>query len=272
MNTLSKVENIQDHGINVIMNDIDSVNGMAKKLMTTKHYQKMGEDGIFAICMAAKSNGIPIADALNGELYYVQGRVGMGYEAMNKYIRLAGHSVMIKHLDEKSCTLVGKRKDTGDTAEVTFDMNDAKRAGKTYDKHPKPMLFARALSMLKRFLFPDVLTKIYEKGELEDITSEVQFQDMKQVYVEEKKEEIPSTVSIAQAQELDNILEKCDPEVQKNLKDVIKKHFNIESLDNLPADEFERYKKILLIRMSEYQKKLVEAEMEKVKVEEEVQV
>lgn len=262
MNTLTKIENIQEHGVVAIMNDIEVVNQMAKKLMQTKHYQKMGEDGIFAICMAAKSNGISIADALNGELYYVQGRVGMGYEAMNKYIRLAGHSVIIKHLDDKSCTLVGKRKDTGDTAEVTFDANDAKRAGKNYDKHPKPMYFARALSMLKRFLFPDVLTKIYEKGELEDIGSDVQITDVKQLYIEENK----SIVSF-QAIELSELLNQCDPEVQKNALKFIQDKFKIELIDDLPEEEFERYKALFTMRKDEYQKKLAEAEISKVNVE-----
>lgn len=255
MSALTKIENIQDHSIEAIMNGIDAVNVMSKKLMQTKHYSKMGEEGIFAICMAAKSNGISFSDALNGELYYVQGRVGMGYEAMNKYIRLAGHSVIIKHLDDKSCTLLGKRKDTGDTAEVTFDMNDAKRAGKSYDKHPKPMLFARALSMLKRFLFPDVLTKIYEKGELEDITAEAL--DVKPLYTEEVEEKI----SMEQAVELSMLLAQCSPIVQENFKIYYQEKLKIDALEDLPLRAYEAQKKALLIRSQEYQKQLVESEM-----------
>lgn len=261
MTALTKIENIQEHGLSTMFNDIDAMNQMAKKLMQTKHYQKMGEDGIFAICMAAKSNGISVSDALNGELYYVQGRVGMGYEAMNKYIRQAGHSVIIKHLDEKSCTLIGKRKDTGDTAEVTFDMNDAKRAGKTYDKHPKAMYFARALSMLKRFLFPDVLTKIYEKGELEDITADATYENVKQLYTEKK------SITTEQAIELSSLLSQCDPEVQKNALKFIQDKFKIQLIDDLPEEEFERFKSMFTTRSAEYQKRLAEAEVANVNPE-----
>lgn len=264
MSAITKVENIQDHSMEIMINDVEKMQNMAKKLMASKHYQKMGEDGIFAICMAAKSNGISVTDALNGELYYVQGRVGMGYEAMNKYIRLAGHSVMIKHLDDKSCTLIGKRKDTGDTAEITFDVNDAKRAGKTYDKHPKAMLFARALSMLKRFLFPDVLTKIYEKGELEDISNEVQFTDIKPLYVSEEK----NTISSSQAIELSELLNQCDAEVKKNALKFITDKFKIELIDELPESEFERYRAMFAMRAAENQKKLAEQEMDNVTIEE----
>lgn len=262
MTALAKIENIEKHiSIDTMMGDIDNLNNMAKKLMQTKHYQKMGEDGIFAICMAAKGNGIPILDALNGELYYVQGRVGMGYEAMNKYIRMAGHSVVIKHLDDKGCTLVGKRKDTGDTCEITFDANDAKKAGKSYDKHPKAMYFARALSMLKRFLFPDVLTKIYEKGELEDISyEEIKSEDVKQLYKE-------PCISIDQAIEMGSVLSQCSPKVQENFMRYIKDMFNIDLLDDLPLSAFDPQKKALEKRAQEYQKQLAEAEMLNVKTE-----
>lgn len=283
MTALTKVENIQDHSIDIMITNVEKMQEMARKLMQSKHYQKMGEEGIFAVCMAAKSNGISEIDALNGELYYVQGKVGMGYEAMNKYIRLAGHSVIIKHLDDKSCTLVGKRKDTGDTAEITFDMNDAKRAGKSYDKHPKSMLFARALSMLKRFLFPDVLTKIYEKDEVDEMVKEdeerkknqgcapTNWSDVKPLYIEEKK-----VISSAQAIELSDLLSNCSEAVSKNILGYIKKEYKIEMIDDLPLDEFEKYKELCKNKAdeyqkklaAEYQKKLAEAEMNNVNEEE----
>jgi len=256
MNSLAKIEPIR--GVDAIINDVENINSMCKKLMQTKYYQKMGEDVIFAICMAAKSNGICIQEALNGELYYVQGRVGMGYEAMNKYIRMAGHSVTIKHHDDKSCTLVGRRKDTGDTAEVTYDFNDAKRAGKTYDKHPKAMYFARALSMLKRFLFPDVLTKIYEKGELEDFDK---------MPVVDWKEEPEPKISTQQAVELAELMCLVDPQVKENALKFIFEKFKIEMIDDLPVKEFDRIKNMLEMRRDEYQKKLAEAEMLNVNAE-----
>ena len=114
MTALTKVESIQTHEIDFVMNDIEKMQEMSRKLVQSKHYQKMGEDGIFAIGMMAKSIGMPVLEALNGELYYIQGKVGMAAEAMNKRIRMAGHSVTLKHLDSKGCTLVGKRCDTGD--------------------------------------------------------------------------------------------------------------------------------------------------------------
>jgi hypothetical protein len=145
---------------------------LCKALMQMSHYAKMGEAGIFAIIQMAKSVGIDPLHALNGEMYNIGGKIGMGYEAMNKYIRQAGHSISFKELTDTKVTLVGRRKDNGDTCEVSFSIDDARRAGLvksggTYEKYPRSMLFARCLSMLKRFLFADILCRVYVKEELE---------------------------------------------------------------------------------------------------------
>ncbi len=253
MTALTKVENINTSLS--IVNDVTNTRMMAKKLMETKHYQKIGEDGIFAICMAAQANGIDQRNALNGEMYYVQGRVGMAAEAMNKYIRMAGHSVSLVKLDDNGCTVRGKRKDTGDTAEITFGVDDMKSAGKNYDKNRKDMFFARALSRLKRILFPDILTKIYEKGECEDMAladaefveaeNAVKQLDVKQLYI-----------TSDQIDELKALLEKCSPEVNKNGASVLKKKFKISDFDQLPSEKFDEMKEMLVLRMEHYQKEL----------------
>lgn len=235
MNSLEVIENNELS----LINELDNVKALSNKLMQTKHYQKMGEEGIFAICMTAKSNGIPLMDALNGELYFIQGKVGMSYEAMNKYIRKAGHSVIIKELSESKCTLYGKRKDTGDDATITFTTDDAKRAGKNYDKHPKTMLFARCLSMLKRFLFPDVLTKVYEKGELEDID----LRDDKTINIhalakEEPRYEVETVEPLLtqeQCEVVDAIFYDCPA-----FKNVVFKNLSINSIDKIPQKHYQR--------------------------------
>jgi len=243
------------------LSEIDNVHTMVKKLMNTKHFQKMGEDGIFAIIMTAKSIGMPAIDALQGQLYYVQGKVGMSYEAMNMYIRNAGHSVQIKHLDTKSCTLIGKRKDNGDTAEITFDMDDAKKAGKNYDKHPKTMLFARCLSMLKRFLFPDVCTKVYVKEEMDDMKDD-HFDGVTldsdlptpQEILNNPPEILKEVVSAEQSDELKSIFNECSKDTQKLFMEFLNgPAINVQSLDDLPKDQFAKIKKILMKKKDEVQ-------------------
>ena len=247
MTSLTKVENINTSLS--IVNDVSNTRAMAKKLMETKHYQKIGEDGIFAICMAAQANGIDQRNALNGEMYYVQGRVGMAAEAMNKYIRMAGHSVSLVKLDDTGCTIRGKRKDTGDTAEITFGIEDMKSAGKNYDKNKKDMFWARALSRLKRILFPDILTKIYEKGECEDMAladAEVMdSQDVKQLYITDE-----------QADALKQILSECSDAVKEAFPKILKKTFKADNFEQIRAEQFEEVNQMLVVRRDHYQAEL----------------
>jgi len=238
-----------------IMANLDSVTALTKKLMQTKHYAKIGEEGLFAICMTADSIGMPRLEALQGSLYYVQGRVGMSYEAMNKYIRMAGHSVTIKHLDDKSCTLIGKRKDTGDTAEITYTMDDARKAGKSYDKHPKTMLFARCLSMLKRFVFPDVCTKVYVKEELDDM------EPITDVDVEVVEKELPCVYATDdQIIDLLALLQKCP----KDYSEKVITFLNGKGLseNKLPVDLFTQAIEGASKKAQEYLKSVSEGEIE----------
>src|SRR5208282_4370469 len=152
--------------------DIEQTQNAVKKLLQTKHYQALGEAGIFAIIQKAKSLKINAVDALGGGLYFTNGKVGMSAEMMNTLIRSHGHSIT---KDTKSndqiCILHGKRADNGDTWTESFSIEDAKRAGIFKDatpwgKYPRNMCFNRALSNLARQLFPDVIKGCYEIDEL----------------------------------------------------------------------------------------------------------
>lgn len=154
------------------MTQLTQMNQLCESLLKTPHYKKMGSEGIFAIVQKANSLGLDPFDALNGGLYIAQGKVMMPSETMNRLVRLAGHSIVkdIKS-DDKICILHGKRVDNGDTFSESFSIDDAKRAGiykenSPWGKYPKAMLFARALSMLARQLFPDVICGCYVEGEI----------------------------------------------------------------------------------------------------------
>lgn len=159
-----------------LLGDIDHTQSAVKKLLQTKHYQALGEAGIFAIIQKAKSLKINPVDALGGGLYFLNGKVGMSAEMMNTLIRSHGHSIT---KDAKSndniCILHGKRADNGDTWTESFSIEDAKRAGiynerTPWGKYPRNMCFNRALSNLARQLFPDVIKGCYEIEELKSFS------------------------------------------------------------------------------------------------------
>lgn len=153
------------------MIDFENTQKLCKMLMQTPHYAKMGAEGIFAIIENAKELGIPARKALNGGMYFVQGKVEMSSRLMSAIIRSKGHSVTIdKTSNEKICIVHGKRKDSGDTCTATFTIEEAVRAGLAnrgpWKTFPSDMLFARALSRLGRRLFSDVIGNCYSEGEI----------------------------------------------------------------------------------------------------------
>ena len=148
---------IRQNNFDVALNDIESTQKVCEKLMKTPHYSKLGQDGIYAVVAKAKSLNINPVEALNGGLYYVQGKVGMSAEMMAALIRQAGHSITKDPKSNESIVILhGRRADNGDTWMTSFSLDDAKRAGllkNIYDKYPGIMLYNRAMSMLARQLF-----------------------------------------------------------------------------------------------------------------------
>jgi len=124
--------------------------------------QALGLDLIIALQSVSVINGKPSLDA-------------SGWSAL---IRQRGHSITADEHTDKVCTLTGKRADNGDTFTASFTWDDATAARltskDTWKKHPKDMLFARALTALGRRLFSDIaIGGMYTPEELSPATVEV---------------------------------------------------------------------------------------------------
>lgn len=229
-----------------ILKDVEVMQNMCASLMKTKHYSAMGEAGLFAIVQKAKSLGISPLEALNGGLYYVQGKVGMSTEMMASLIREKGHSISKDPKSDNSiCILHGKRKDTGDTWTVSFSMGDATKAGlakNMYDKYPAIMIYNRAMSTLARQLFPDVIKGAgYTMDELKEIAANSPAKEESFQYAEVV--EVVEKISKEQAEELMSILEFCDSKYQTNVLAFIKKPpYNAHTLYDLPLSLYDRVK------------------------------
>lgn len=128
-------------------------------------------DAIIATIAKGRALGLDDIHALSA-IHFIEGKPTLSAEAMNMLARRAGHSIAAK-VTETSATVKGVRADTGDSMEVTYTLEDAKRAGilgkDNWKKHPQAMLMARATAQLCRWLFPDVLAGAsYTPEELED--------------------------------------------------------------------------------------------------------
>ena len=170
--------------------EVKAIETMAKRAHESKFIEKLGgEAGAFSIAMYARELNVPIMSALFGGFSNIIGKITIAPQLMNAMIRRAGHKLKIDSNDQRSI-INGTRKDTGETCEVSFSLEDARKAGlvKTnggWEKYPSDMCFARALYKLARRLFPDVIGMAYVEGELDE--------------VEEKKEEMETVGSFPSA-------------------------------------------------------------------------
>ena len=222
--------------------DIGKMQALSTKLMQSKHYQTMGEAGIFAIVQKAKSLNINPLEALNGGLYYVQGKVGMSSEMMASLIRQSGHSIIKDpKSDNTICILHGKRADNGDTWTVSFSEADARKAGlykNIYEKYPAIMLYNRTMSMLARQLFPDVIKGAgYTMDELREIGSNKSFDEprIENKVQEVKFEEIVHLIDDEKLKVLTNLIGK-DEELMK----MILTFYSVNSLSMIPESQAEK--------------------------------
>jgi hypothetical protein len=221
------------------LTELKNTKQLCAELMQTQHYAKMGEAGVFAIVTCAKSLKMDPIYALNGALYYVQGKVGMGAQTMAAIIRSRGHSIT---KDPKSndgiCILHGKRGDNGDTWTTSFSLDDAKRAGickNVWNSYPGVMCYNRAMSFMARQLFPDIFINVgYTPDELEEIAE-------KQIPFQEKVTVIVEKISEDQLMEFEDLMADCSKEHQEKFMKYLKES-KIESYADIPVKSYEKFK------------------------------
>tara|TARA_R110002126_G_scaffold175224_2_gene323872 strand:- start:1231 stop:2052 length:822 start_codon:yes stop_codon:yes gene_type:complete len=245
-----------------VLAELQQTENVVKALMASKHYAKMGAEGVYAIVQKAKSMGIPVMEALNGGIYFVQGKTEMSAQMMNRLIRSKGHSIK---KDPKStnhlCVLHGTRSDNKDTWSVSFSIDDAKNAGlykpnSPWAKYPSVMCFNRALSMLARQLFPDIIIDCYVEGEISKSPG------LHEV-----------VVSYVTTEELDKLNEALShDENPAEATEVIKQRLKINNLEEIKSDRFAAMMAWLSKRISdqmeaEQNKEVVEEPFEEIVVE-----
>lgn len=146
----------------------------AKNAADSQMYRNVGkESAIMMIMLAAREYGIGPAQALNGGLHIIEGKVELSARIMSALIRKAKHTLQIQESTDQVCRIKGTRADTGETHTVCFTIEMAQKAGLIKEKGgwkrtPEDMLYARCISRLARQLFSDVIGISYVEGEIVD--------------------------------------------------------------------------------------------------------
>jgi hypothetical protein len=90
----------------------------------------------------------------------IQGKPAPYAELGRALALAAGHEVWVKESTNTRVTVCGRRKGSNHVQEVTWTLDDVKKAGisnHNYSKYPRQMLLARASAELVRAMCPDVL-------------------------------------------------------------------------------------------------------------------
>ncbi len=239
--------------------EFDKIQDTCKKILSTKHYQNLGEAGVHAIMARAKALGIHPFEALNGGFFAINGKVGMSTEMMAALVRQRGHSIT---KDPKSnseiCILHGKRADNGDEWTCSFSKDDATAAGlwgtATWKKYPAVMLYNRCMSMLFRQLFPDLsLGAGYVEDEVREITRSGDYNksDVKQLDIAEVEiKEVKATgITEEEATGIESMLKQTPGEYQERMNEWINKR-GYTTLTEMPRDVYEDVKVKLKIKQA----------------------
>jgi hypothetical protein len=132
---------------------------LSKSDLVPRSYRGKAENILLAY-VAGQPFGWDVTMSMRS-FHIIEGQPTLKPEIQVALVRQAGHSVSVKQTSVEAVVLVGRRCDTGDVAEVSYTIEDARRAnlvGKgNWKTYPEDMLFARAVSRLCRRLFQDVL-------------------------------------------------------------------------------------------------------------------
>lgn len=245
MTTLAKFEEQKQ--------EIDFYKSLASTAAKSGNYAGMNEMSLLNIMLSAKDFGVSPMKAINGSFYVVNGKISMSTALMADRIRKEGHSIKIPEWTDNKCTIIGVRKDNGDSVKFEFTMDDAHRAGltgsPTWKKYPKQMLYNRAMSTLARVLFSDVVGNCYSEDEREEIKTKPFMESPKGGAIEDKTlETVEVVLSEEQCAQLDLLIGE-----DEELKTKICTHLNVEKLYDINPKDFDRVVKSITKKKSDPQ-------------------
>jgi hypothetical protein len=204
-------------------------------------------DAMIAVILKGRALGLDDIHSLSA-INFIEGKPTLSAETMVTLARRRGHSISWETKPGESCTVRGKRNDTGDEGSVTWTMEMAKTAGligkDNWRRYPDTMLYWRAVSQLCRMLFADVLMGVsYTEDEAQEaaergrVTQAVA--DLPAVEEQQIREEPLASASDAQLNRIAVLEQRFD---NASYQTVLRGVFGVElasELDSTAAMQYE---------------------------------
>ena len=120
--------------------------------------------------LAGQELGLPPIASMMG-ISLIKGKVTLSANLMAALIRQHGYDFRVERLEQDGCTLSFLAKDGKELGKSTFTAKDAQAAGirgDMYNKYPRNMYFARAISNGAKWFTPEIFggVPVYSDGEL----------------------------------------------------------------------------------------------------------
>jgi hypothetical protein len=127
--------------------------------------------------LAGQELGLPPIASMMG-ISLIKGKVTLSANLMAALIRQHGYDFRVERLEQDGCTLSFLAKDGKELGKSTFTAKDAQLAGirgDMYNKYPRNMYFARAISNGAKWFTPEIFggVPVYSDGELGESEAEV---------------------------------------------------------------------------------------------------
>ncbi|HDZ25431.1 MAG TPA: hypothetical protein ENH65_02835 [Candidatus Aminicenantes bacterium] len=204
--------------------ELNSYKVVASNAAKTPYWTKLGgEAGILSIMLMARELGISPMNSISGMFNVIQGKVEISGKGMAYLIRKGGHRLKLKLLTKEKCTIEGTRKDTEESMEASYTIDEARAAGLikpggAWIKCPEDMLYWRAMSRLARRLYTDCIGGCYVEGEIQEMAEkkpmkEVEPANLDEIEIEDVNLDLPVDVK---AEDLDRYITYLSEQYSKS--------------------------------------------------------
>lgn len=165
---MSNIQRYQQPGL--VATNVQELEALGKMCAASGFFQDARQAAQAMVKIAAGQElGLAPIQSMTG-IHVIKNRVTLSANLMAALLKKAGYRWKMVQFDDMVCSLVMIDPHGTEVGPSSFSMADAKKAGiangENWQKYPRNMLFARAISNAARWYAPEVITGCYTPEEM----------------------------------------------------------------------------------------------------------